>query len=162
MWKWARGLSVYVRQCMMSFSCAQDWINCDTEIGHMCVLGRHDCQSNPCCLSLLWQETNYPSDHRLRPNHDIYLDRIIIPTKLPPQQCTLKEQGTWEEREEGEVREEGGGMWAEIRVEGPPRFLPCRALVSFDPKGPFQSLQSSLLKQIGPANMWVQSPPALP
>lgn len=49
-------------------------------------------------------------------------------------------------------------MWAKIRVGGPLRFLPFWALVSFNPKGPFQSLQSNLLKQIGAANMWVQSP----
>lgn len=137
MWKWARGLSVYVRQCMMSFSCAQDWINCDTEIGHMCVLGRHDCQSNPCCLSLLWQETNYPSDHRLRPNHDIYLDRIIIPTKLPPQQCTLKEQGTWEEREEGEVREEGGGCEPRSESRGLRGSCPVGLWCHLTRKAPF-------------------------
>ncbi len=48
-----------------------------------------------------------------------------------------------------------------IRAGGPLRFLPRWALVSFNPKGPFQSLQSNLLKQIGPANMWVQSLPGL-
>lgn len=121
MWKWGRVPWCILNTMHDELNCAWDGINFDTKIYHMCVLSRYDCQSNPCCLSLLWQVANYSAHHRLRPNHDIYLDKIIILPRATPLSLSVAWKNKAPEKKGSggwgcEPRSESGGLQASCPV----------------------------------------------
>lgn len=122
-------------------------IGSDTEKEQLCVFSGGDCQSSRCCFSSPWQATNY--DERQQSE------------RLPWQHNHHQQSCSWCPRKEpAKVGRRGDHSWAEAPGSGGGslRALAPIQLTRAHPPPAFKSLYFNLLKQIGPADMWVQSP----